>query len=185
MMVSSNTFHVVTTELTVGSFAMAGLCFMLAGLASRDVFGLRSKLSALDTVAHAVLLFGLVAMPFAIFSGIQSGPQSDINHPLLVNKMLLSTASLGLAIGVLVTRRSIGMKIWEQAYTRDIQALGGMASSGLILLTASIGGTYSRGESLLDIFHLPYETVPLMPLWMSAMVLVIALANLRTAWQKA
>ena len=184
-MVSSNTFHVVTTELTVGSFAMAGLCFMLAGLASRDVFWLKSRLSSLDTVAHAVLLFGLFAMPFAILSGIQSGPQSDIDHPLLVNKMLLSTASLGLAIGVLATRRSIGMEIWEQAYTRDIQALGGMTASGLILLTASIGGTYSRGESLLDIFHLPYETVPLMPLWMSFTVLVIALANLRTALQKA
>ncbi len=175
----------VTTELTVGAFAMAGLSFMLAGLASRDVFGLKSKLSSLDTVAHAVLLFGLIAMPFAIFSGIQSGPQGDIDHPLLVNKMLLSTTSLGLALGVLVTRRRIGMGVWEQAYTRDMQALGGMASSGLILLTASIGGTYSRGESLLDIFHLPYDTVPLMPLWMSGMVLVIALANLRTALQKA
>jgi hypothetical protein len=184
-MVSSNTFHVVTTELTVGAFAMAGLSFMLAGLSSRDVFGLKSKLSSLDTVAHAVLLFGLIAMPFAIFSGIQSGPQGDIDHPLLVNKMLLSTTSLGLALGVLVTRRRIGMGVWEQAYTRDMQALGGMASSGLILLTASIGGTYSRGESLLDIFHLPYDTVPLMPLWMSGMVLVIALANLRTALQKA
>ena len=86
---------------------------------------------------------------------------------------------------MLATRRSIGMEIWEQAYTRDIQALGGMTASGLILLTASIGGTYSRGESLLDIFHLPYETVPLMPLWMSCTVLVIALANLRTALQKA
>ena len=184
-MVSSNTFHVVTTELTVGAFAMAGLSSMLAGLSSRDVFGLKSKLSSLDTVAHAVLLFGLIAMPFAIFSGIQSGPQGDIDHPLLVNKMLLSTTSLGLALGVLVTRRRIGMGVWEQAYTRDMQALGGMASSGLILLTASIGGTYSRGESLLDIFHLPYDTVPLMPLWMSGMVLVIALANLRTALQKA
>ena len=37
MMVSSNTLHVVSTEVTVGSFAMAGLAFMLAGLASHDL----------------------------------------------------------------------------------------------------------------------------------------------------
>ena len=183
-MVSSNTFHVVSTELTVGAFAMAGLFFLLAGLASRNILGLQSKITVIDTVAHATLFFGLIAMPFAIFSGIQSGPQGDINHPLLVNKMLLSTASLGLAIGVLASRHSIGERIWQQTYTRDLQAVGGMAASGLILLTASIGGTFSRGESLLDIFHLPYEIVPLMPLWMSCIVLVLAVANLRTALQK-
>ena len=31
-MISSATFHVITTELVVGSFAMAGLCFLLHAL---------------------------------------------------------------------------------------------------------------------------------------------------------
>jgi hypothetical protein len=79
----------------------------------------------------------------------------------------------------------VGERVWSQPYSRELQGIGGMAASGLILLTASIGGTFSRGESLLDIFKLPYETVPLMPLWMSCTVLVIALINLRTALQKA
>ena len=184
-MVSSNTFHVVSTELTVGSFAMAGLSFLLAILASRNILGLQSRITAIDTVAHATPFFGLIVMPFAIFSGVTSSPGGDINHPLLVNKMLLSTASLGLAIGVLASRRMVGDRIWSQPYARELQGIGGMAASGLILLTASIGGTFSRGESLLDMFKLPYETVPLMPFWMSCTVLVIALINLRTALQKA
>ena len=47
-----------------------------------------------------------------------------------------------------------------------------------MLLTASLGGTFSRGESLLDIFHLPYDQVPLMPMWLSGTVAVLAIVNL-------
>ena len=49
---------------------------------------------------------------------------------------------------------------------------------GLVLLTASIGGTFTRGESLLDVFSLPYDTVPLMPVWLSGVVLLVAVGNL-------
>ena len=45
-------------------------------------------------------------------------------------------------------------------------------------MTASLGGTFSRGESLLDIFRLPYDQVPLMPMWLSGAVLVLAITNL-------
>ena len=47
----------------------------------------------------------------------------------------------------------------------------------MVLLTASLGGTYSRSESLLDVFSLPYDQVPLMPMWLSITVLVLAAAN--------
>ena len=47
-----------------------------------------------------------------------------------------------------------------------------------MLLTASIGGTFTRGESLLDLFKLPYDTVPLMPVWLSGIVLLVAIGNL-------
>jgi hypothetical protein len=49
---------------------------------------------------------------------------------------------------------------------------------GFVLLTASIGGTFTRGESLLDLLKLPYETVPLMPVWLSGIVLLVAVGNL-------
>ena len=47
-----------------------------------------------------------------------------------------------------------------------------------MLLTASLGGTFSRGESLLDGLNLPYDNVPLFPLWLSAIIGLMALANL-------
>ena len=178
VMVSAGTLHVVSTELTVGSFAMAGAAFLLAGIASHGWLGLKPRLSMVDAVAHFALAFGLLALPFAIITGIQSSPGDGIDHPLRINKMLLASASFGLAIGVLMVRRERGIAIWNEAAGRRWQSIGGMAASGLILLTASIGGTFTRGESLLDLFQLPYGNVPLMPMWLSAAVIVVAAVNL-------
>ena len=90
-MIESATFHVITTELVVGSFALAGLCFLL-----HSVFTLGktpTKLApTMDSTAHVALLFGLLALPFAIISGINSSPSGAHTSPLLANKMLLSTA---------------------------------------------------------------------------------------------
>ena len=176
-MVSAGTLHVVSTELTVGSFAMAGVAFLLAGLASHDLLGMRRHLNLADNVAHFALLFGLLAMPMAIMTGIQASPGDGIDHPLLVNKMLLASAAFGLAFGVLLARRSRGAEIWSDSWSRRWQALGGMAAVGLILTTASIGGTFTRGESLLDMFHLPYDQVPLMPMWLSGLVIAVAVTQ--------
>ena len=139
-MVSSGTLHVVATEMTVGSFAMAGTAFLLAGLASHGVTRLEAYLKHFDHIAHFALAFGLLAMPLAIFSGIQSSPGDGIDHPLLINKLFLSSASLGLALGVLLARRSRGVAIWEHTMSKRWQMLGGMVASGLILLTAGAGG---------------------------------------------
>lgn len=177
-MVSAGTLHVVSTEMTVGAFAMAGAAFLLAGLASHDLFGLRRHLTLADHVAHFALAFGLLAMPMAIVTGVQASPGDGIDHPLLINKMLLASTAFGLAFGVLFTRWRQGVDVWHHGWGRRWQALGGMAAVGLILTTASIGGTFSRGESLLDMLHLPYEHVPLMPLWLSGLVIVVAMANL-------
>lgn len=177
-MVSAGTLHVVSTELAVGAFAMAGVAFLLAGLASHGWFSMGRHLSLVDHVAHFALAFGLVAMPFAIITGIQSSPGSGVDHPILINKMFLSSSAFGLSFGVLLTRRRQGREVWSQPWGRRWQSLGGMAAVGLVLITASLGGTYSRGESLLDVFNLPYEHVPLMPMWLSGLVMAVALANM-------
>lgn len=177
-MVSAPTLHVVTTELAVGSFALAGVSFLLAGLGSHQLFGLKRSLTIADHVAHAALAFGLLAMPFAIITGIQSSPGDGIDHPVLINKMLLGSSAFGLALGVLLARRKHGDAIWTRPWGRRWQALGGLGAVGLVLLTASLGGTFSRGESLLDVFSLPYDTVPLMPIWLSGALLVVAITNL-------
>ena len=170
-MIESATFHVITTELVVGSFALAGLCFVLHSLLS-----IQSKesqfVTMMDSTAHIALLFGLLALPFAIASGINSSPSGAHTSPLLANKMLLSTAGGGLALGVLFTR-------WRMAGddTLDISTTHLVPFYGCMLLTASLGGTY---KSRLTTEFLPFvkETTLLLPAWMSIFVILIILAAL-------
>ncbi len=135
---------------------------------------------ALDSIAHGALLFGLLSLPFAILSGINSAAVNDggFMSAILVNKLWLSFAGFGLAIGVLISRWKVGSGIWDETKTSLTQSSFGMAACGAILLTASAGGKFTRGESLLDMLHLPYDLVLLMPIWLSALLLLSGLTNL-------
>lgn len=176
-MISSGTFHVITTELVVGSFAMAGFCFLLKSLEIFDLLKSERMSQVVDYTGHFALGFGLAATPFAIFSGISSAPGSDFSSPLLVNKMFLSMTAVGLSLAVLLTRYRMGERVWVSKYNSLIQTSAGLAASGLMLITASAGGKFSRGESVLDIFNLPYDTIFLMPLWLSTFILIIGIVS--------
>lgn len=174
-MVSSNTFHVVATELVVGAYSLAGIAFVFCLVCPWLPTSLKEKRSAGDAVAHSALMFGIIATPFAIWSGLSSAPSGDMGSPLLANKMLLSMSGLGLALGALVGRWRIGAAIWETKRSSIIQACSGAGATGLMLLTASAGGKFSRGESLLDWLHLPYNEVMLMPAYLSVILLLLGL----------
>jgi|TARA_B110000459_G_scaffold77210_1_gene86866 hypothetical protein len=175
-MVSANTFHVVATELVVGAYSLAGIAFLFCLLCPWLPTSIKEKRSAGDAVAHSALMFGIIATPFAIWSGLSSAPSGDMGSPLLANKMLLSMSGLGLALGTLVGRWRGGAAVWETRRSSIIQACSGAGATGLMLLTASAGGTFSRGESLLDWLHLPYNEVMLMPTYLSVVLLLLGLA---------
>ena len=177
-MISSATFHVITTELVVGSFAMAGLCFLLHALCRYGVIKSNNLIQITDNVAHFALFFGILATPFAIFSGISASPGSGFSTPILVNKMFLSMTGFGLATSTLLVRWKFGIKILQQRKTMLIQIFAGMSASGMMLLTASAGGTFSRGESLLDIFSLPYDSILLMPITISSLLLLSGILSI-------
>jgi hypothetical protein len=52
-----------------------------------------------------------------------------------------------------------------------------------MLLTASAGGTFTRGESLLDSLHLPYNEVLLMPTFLSIGLLLLGIACTAVAFR--
>ncbi len=116
-MVSAETLHVVTTELVVGTFALAGLCFGLKLLYSIKILSNDKANDALDSIAHGALLFGLLSLPFAILSGINSAGANDdgFMSAILVNKLWLSFAGFGLAVGVLLSRWKVGNEIWNES----------------------------------------------------------------------
>jgi len=180
-MISSATFHVISTELVVGSFAMAGLCFLLHALCRYGIINSNNLIQITDNVAHFALFFGILATPFAIFSGISASPNSGLSTPILVNKMFLSMTGFGLAISALVVRWKFGIRILQQRKTMLIQTFAGMSASGMMLLTASAGGTFSRGESLLDFLTLPYDSILLMPITISSLLLLSGILSIITA----
>lgn len=175
-MIESGTFHVITTELVVGSFALAGICFALHGFFTWRQMESSQYSEIVDITAHTALLFGLLALPFAILSGLDASPSGAHTSPLLANKMLLSTAGGGLAIGVLFSRWKMDEPMKKtESYIHN--ALGASAT-GCMLLTASLGGTYSRGDSLTEFIPWIKTTTPLLPSWMSILVMLIVIVAL-------
>ena len=158
-MISAGTFHVIATELTIGMFALAGVAFLLCAIQK----GPMSR----ESVAHWALLGGLIATPFAVVSGVNAIPSEGIENPILANKLLLSMASAGLAVGILLRR------MWGGAVDIRHSSIG-MISVALMLATAGMGGEYSRGETLL--LFIPKDTVMLFPTWASIVLLVIGMA---------
>ncbi len=181
---SSETFHVVATELVVGAFSVAGLSFTLLLLVHFGILKQPSWISMFDHVAHFTLTFGLVATPFAILSGLSSAPGEGLNSPILVNKIFLSMTGFGFAVGCLIVRWRLGNNVWDSKNSTSFHVASGLAACGLMLLTASAGGTFSRGESLLDMFHLPYEHVLLFPILVSLISLFLGLAILVLSWKR-
>ncbi len=175
-MISTNTLHVVATELVVGAFALSGVAFLLCLAHQYLPASIRSSYRSLDAVAHSAMLFGLIATPFAIWTGLSSAPGGEMSSPILANKMLFSMSGLGLASGVLLARWRVGISLWDEARSRLIQGISGLGAVGFMLVTASAGGTFSRGESLLDWLHLPYSEALLMPTALSAILLLVGIA---------
>ena len=158
-MISAATFHVISTELTIGMFALSGVAFLLCAFEK----GPESR----DAVAHWALLGGLISTPFAIISGVNAVQGDGIDNPMLANKLLLSMTSAGLAVGILL-RRMWGSEV-------DIRHSSiGMISVAMMLTTAGMGGEYSRGETLL--LFIPKDTVMLFPMWASIAILLIGLS---------
>ena len=183
-MISSETFHVVTTELVVGAFSVSGLSFTLCLLVHFGILKQTSWKTMFDHVAHFTLVFGLAATPFAILSGLSSSPGEGMNSPILVNKMFLSMTGFGFALGSIIARWRLGTTVWSTTKSSVFHGASGLAACGAMLLTASAGGTFSRGESLLDIFHLPYEHVLLFPVLVSITTLMLGVAMLAVGWRR-
>ena len=62
-MISAGTFHVIATELTVGTFALSGVAFLLCAL---------NKGPSSKKAVTTGLCSGLIATPFAIISGVNA-----------------------------------------------------------------------------------------------------------------
>ena len=177
-MVSAATFHVVATELAVGTIALAGAMISLRLILSfRETHP--SRLSELcDSTSLVCVVAGLCALPFAIITGVLAAPGDGLDNPLLFNKMLLSWVGIGLFSAWFHGRFSMGPNLWNHRPAAVIQGLIGLAACGSILTVASLGGKFSRGESLMGPMSKPLEYSIELGTISSILVLIVSVAAL-------
>tara|TARA_B100000131_G_scaffold84118_1_gene81111 strand:+ start:753 stop:1328 length:576 start_codon:yes stop_codon:yes gene_type:complete len=156
-MISAGTLHVVATELAIGMISLAGI-----SIALRLFLALKedepSRLAhTLDSASLVAAIGGLAAIPLAIFTGAAASPGEGMDDPLLFNKVLLSWMAIGLWGVWIHGRVSMGPMLWNNRNIALFQGLLGMAACGCVLTIASLGGKYTRGESLLGPLSKPLE----------------------------
>ncbi len=182
-MVSAAIFHTVATELVIGAYAVAcvGALVRAAGavLPAIDARLNYSWRSILDGAALLGAIIGTAMIPAAIITGTLSAPPS-LASPLLVNKMMLSGLALGLWIGFIHGRWTIGSEIWQNK--RLAIMYGGLAFAGFqtITLIASLGGLFGRGETVLDLLpFIPHlDGASTLGTGLSAFLMLVSLAAL-------
>ena len=180
-MLSASTFHVVATELAVGTIALAGgviLLRMIIALKAEDGIGRFGDL--LDSASLVAAIAGLLALPFAIITGVLSAPGDGLDNPLLFNKMILSCTAIGLWGAWLHGRFTLGSRLWTKKPLALIQGMIGLAACGCTLTVASLGGKYLRGESLMGPFGKPLQYSIAMDTTSAVIALLAAIAALAT-----
>lgn len=167
-MLEPSTFHAIFVEVVVGSFTLSGIAFLLILVLSNN----QKIVDWSDKAAHFGLALGVIFLPLAIISGMNSGDLGG--SELLAKKTVYSFSVFGLGIGLLVNRwkskNFLAKKMLYQGH-----ASFGIINFGLVAITGSLGGKMTRGESLLDIFGIGEFTYAAFPTWVSGLMIIIAL----------
>lgn len=158
-MVSTAVFHVISTEMVVGSFAIAAFGTITCALASL-VPVINKKMpsrlhSHLDSAAYVASIFGLLMVPLAIVTGYLTSESMGGQSGMSLNKMIFSGLCIGFWSGVISGRRLCGYRLWEHRGLAIVQGFSALAGFGTTVILGSIGGELGRGETALDL--LPFD----------------------------
>lgn len=158
-MVSTAVFHAISTEMVVGSFAIAALGTITCAFATL-VPAINEKIpsrlhSHLDSAAYVASIFGLLMVPLAIVTGYLTSESMGGQSGMSLNKMIFSGLCIGFWSGVISGRRLCGYRLWEHRGLAIVQGCSALAGFGTTVILGSIGGELGRGETALDL--LPFD----------------------------
>ena len=169
-MLEASTFHAIFVEVLVGSFTLSGISFLLCLVFNSNL----KVLDWLDKGAHLGLFLGCLVLPLAIISGTSSGSMET--SELLAKKTVYSIATLGFSIGLLVNRWKTGSNVIHSKNLLLAHSSVGILTFGLVMITGSLGGKLTRGESLLDFAGIGGVSYVAMPIWASIASILLALS---------
>lgn len=185
--VSAGTFHVVHTELAVGILSLAAMSLVLLcvlRLSPKVPFlnlDQKERLAkAFDNTQMVSAVFGLVFIPIAMVSGIIASNGEATTNPILLNKIILSSISIGAWLAFVIARFRHGNKVWETKGMAIAHTANGLFAYFITTLVATLGGKYSRGESLYDMLPFPIgiEEAMVAPSWLNIVLVFIGIISI-------
>ena len=185
--VSAGTFHVVHTELAVGILSLAAMSLVLLcilRLSPKVPFlnlEQKEKLAkAFDNTQMVSAVFGLVFIPIAMVSGIIASEGEATTDPILLNKIILSSISIGAWLAFVIARFRHGEKVWETKGMAIAHTANGLFAYFITTLVATLGGKYSRGESLYDMlpFSLGIDEAIIAPSWLNIVLIFVGIISI-------
>ena len=158
-MVSIAIFHAISTEMVIGSFAVAALGSVICAL-STLIPSIGSKIPArlhshLDSAAYVASIFGILMIPAAIVTGYLTSESMGGQNGMSLNKMIFSGLCIGFWSGVISGRRLCGYRLWDHRGLAFVQGFASTAGFGMTIILGSLGGLLGRGETALDL--LPFD----------------------------
>tara|TARA_B100000902_G_scaffold36035_1_gene43182 strand:+ start:4844 stop:5434 length:591 start_codon:yes stop_codon:yes gene_type:complete len=158
-MVSMGVFHAISTEMVVGSFAIAALSTVICTMATL-VPTLDARISPrlhshLDSAAYISSIFGVLMIPAAIVTGYLTSESMGGQSSMSLSKMVFSGLCIGFWSGVISGRRLCGYRLWEHRGLSILQGVSASLGFIMTIILGSIGGQLGRGETALDL--LPFD----------------------------
>jgi len=185
--VSAGTFHVVHTELVVGILSLAAMSLVLLcvlRLSPKVPFlNLEQKerlAKAFDNTQMVSSAFGLIFIPIAMVSGIIAAEGEATTDPILLNKIILSSISIGAWLAFVVARFRHGDSVWETKGMAIAHTVNGLFAYFITTIVATLGGKYSRGESLYDMlpFSMGIEEAIIAPSWLNIVLILVGVISI-------
>ena len=184
--VSAGTFHVIHTELVVGILSLAAISLVLLcvlRLYPKIPFINQDRqerlVKAFDNTQMVSSAFGLIFIPIAMVSGIIASEGEATTDPILLNKIILSSISIGAWLAFVVARFRHGDSVWETKGMAIAHTANGLFAYFITTLVATLGGKYTRGESLYDLlpFSLGIEEAIIAPSWLNIILILVGVIS--------
>jgi hypothetical protein len=180
-MVAAGTLHAMAVEMTVGSLVLATSAALL-----RTLMVLSPSLSrrlgdrvagGLDGASLYGAILGLVFIPATIITGILAAGDGN---SLTSNKMLLSGLCVGLWLGFLHGRITLGPSLWANRPLAILQGAIAIVAFLVTMTLSSIGGELARGETVTDLIPIfpDFAASPEVGMVGSILMLILGVAAL-------
>ena len=123
--------------------------------------------------------FGLIFIPIAMVSGIIASEGEATTDPILLNKIILSSISIGAWLAFVVARFRHGDSVWATKGMAIAHTANGLFAYFITTLVATLGGKYTRGESLYDLlpFSLGIEEAIIAPSWLNIILILVGVIS--------